>query len=261
MKRKLIPTLLVTAAIPMSMVLMSNWNGPSLRSSGSPLSSAKTCAQTGCHAGTVNSGSGSLEISGLTEYTPGEKYTINVNVNDESSSKFGFQAIATDNDDKAVGTIAVVGKTEIQTIGGDDYVQHSEPGASGSFSFEWTAPSEDVGDITIYAAGNASNSDNTTSGDKIYSSSLTLKATETSIASIDESSIRVFPNPSQGTINVDFGQEDVQTIEVFNLAGSLVHTDQVVNQNNVKIDNLETGIYLLKATTTSGQFSKKIAVQ
>lgn len=261
MKRKLIPTLLATAAIPLSLFLISNGGGPQLRASGSPLSSGKTCAQAGCHAGTVNSGSGNLSIGGLTEYTPGEDYTITVAVNDEGSSKFGYQAIALDADDKSVGVIIESMGDEIQTVGSDKYVQHSSAASSGAFSFKWTAPSSDVGDITFYAAGNASNSDNATSGDNIYSAKLTVEATEVGISSAKETSFKVFPNPSTGNVTVDFGDEDVQNIEVFNMAGALVHADAISNATNVQIENLETGVYLLKATTPSGQLSEKLIVE
>ena len=261
MRRKLIPTLLVTAAIPISLILISNGAGPQLRASGSPISSAKTCAQNGCHAGTVNSGGGNLGISGLTDYTPGEKYTISVNVNDESGSKFGFQAIALDSDNKPIGTIAATTGTEIQTISGDDYVQHSAAAATGAFSFEWTAPATDVGEITFYAAGNAADGNGMSDKDNIYSAKLAVKATGTSIGSAQESSFDVFPNPSNGNITVDFGDEDVQMIEVFDLAGALVYTDVVTQGTNVQIRNLETGVYMLKATTTSGQLTEKLVVE
>ena len=41
------------------------------------------------------------------------------------------------------------------------------------WTFKWTAPTNDVGPITFYAAGNAANGDFSTSGDYIY----TQKAT------------------------------------------------------------------------------------
>jgi uncharacterized protein (TIGR03437 family) len=45
---------------------------------------------------------------------------------------------------------------------------------SASFEFDWTPPSADVGNITLYAAGNAANGNNQNTGDHIYTTSLDL---------------------------------------------------------------------------------------
>src|SRR5262249_353078 len=45
---------------------------------------------------------------------------------------------------------------------------------SGTYQFDWTPPATDVGNITVYVAGNAANGDLTTNGDHIYSTTYTL---------------------------------------------------------------------------------------
>jgi uncharacterized protein (TIGR03437 family) len=64
------------------------------------------------------------------------------------------------------------------------YMEHSLVGynatkgktTSATYEFDWTPPSSDVGDIVIYAAGNAANGDLTQNGDHIYTKSYTLSA-------------------------------------------------------------------------------------
>jgi uncharacterized protein (TIGR03437 family) len=43
-----------------------------------------------------------------------------------------------------------------------------------TFEFNWTPPSNDVGDIKLYAAGNAANGNNSDTGDHIYTTNITV---------------------------------------------------------------------------------------
>src|SRR6266542_4030036 len=67
--------------------------------------------------------------------------------------------------------------TQILTGGPDgtrQYIEHSFTGTfqdqrnGASWSFKWTAPAEDIGPVTMYAAGNQANNDGNNSGDQIY---------------------------------------------------------------------------------------------
>ena len=50
---------------------------------------------TSCHSGTVNSGDGEVNFTGLPDsYTPGETYSIGVTVTGSNDRGYGFQAIA-----------------------------------------------------------------------------------------------------------------------------------------------------------------------
>jgi uncharacterized protein (TIGR03437 family) len=60
------------------------------------------------------------------------------------------------------------------------YIEHSARGSSrnltgqGTYEFDWTPPATDVGNVTIYVAGNAANGDSTNLGDRIYTRSYPL---------------------------------------------------------------------------------------
>src|SRR5438128_772054 len=47
-------------------------------------------------------------------------------------------------------------------------------GAGNTFQFDWTPPATDVGNIILYAAGNAANGNDVETGDHIYTTTLTL---------------------------------------------------------------------------------------
>lgn len=139
---------------------------------------------TGCHSSfPVNSGDGMLSLEGITDYEPGETYTLTVNLDDDGQQRWGFQIIAKATDTNIIqGSFTITDPTHTRTNG--SYVNHNSAGTyngqqdGASWSFDWTAPQADVGDITFYFAGNAANGNFNTSGDYIYTESHTVSAVQ-----------------------------------------------------------------------------------
>ncbi len=78
-----------------------------------------------------------------------------------------------------------------------------------------------------------------------------------SILSISEISnreyIKVYPNPASNIINID--NTDIETVEIFNLSGKLILTER--NTNQINVETLSKGIYLLSIQTKNGLYSSK----
>jgi hypothetical protein len=241
--------------LALAATLLSNSNGPQAAVAGSPLEGGNDCTQ--CHGGTVNSGPGTLEVGGVEAYAPGETYTITVNVNDESSSKFGFQAIAVDENNNAVGTITPGTGSKTITSGGNEYVEHSSPSTSGAFTFEWTAPATDVGDITFYASGNASNGNNQVSGDNIYTNTLTATPTQVGIENkLTFNEVANIINLGNGSIQISaLNDQDIE-VEIYNLNG------QLISQSNQSVSNLDLGqgVFVVKAILSGNVYTQKVAL-
>ncbi len=145
---------------------------------------------TACHGSfPVNSGTGNMMISGLpANYKPNQQIPVTVTLNQTEAVVYGFQLTAVDSQGRKVGTFTLPAQTPPQTqiVEGivnnqpRDYVQHTSSGIiptqfdTKSWTFTFTAPSQRVGKIGFYAAGNAANSDGGPDGDYIYT---TAKAT------------------------------------------------------------------------------------
>jgi len=177
-------------------------NGPSPSFTAAPyLPECPDCPKenncTACHSGAQpNTGPGSVSISGLpASYLPGQEVPITVTVADESAVIYGFQMVAIDQNGANAGTISVpaANPQPLQVISGfvngneRRYVEHTLQGVvptqfgSKSWTFNWTAPSERIGMLRFYAAGNGANSDSGTGGDNIYlSAAATLSGTSIS---------------------------------------------------------------------------------
>ena len=141
-----------------------------------------TCAQSGCHVGTANSGQGSVSVAfpnGLT-YAPGVKQHLVVTIADSAATQqsWGFQLTARSatNPQSQAGTftptdtytqVLCASSSLIQGSCGSSaplaYIEHTLAGVqkalghSGSwtYEFDWTPPASSSGNITIYLAGNA----------------------------------------------------------------------------------------------------------
>jgi uncharacterized protein (TIGR03437 family) len=171
----------ILAVIPV--LIYAYATGPDPRNTGAP--GDTTCSQSGCHLGTVNPPGASVSIAfaGDLTYTPGVKQTLTVTVAPVGASKdYGFQAsVRSAGKDSykttQAGTFSFTDKNlqvlcEDGTLRGNsgckasaqlEFIEHGGGGSSASsknsWTFDWTPPATDVGDIKIYVAGNAGNGD------------------------------------------------------------------------------------------------------
>ena len=96
---------------------------------------------------------------------------------------------------------------------------------------------------------------------------ISLVATSLSSPSFDLANFSVYPNPSNGVINVKFQTENNTRIslELFDLTGrrvynSIFESAETVFDNSVNIGNVANGIYLLKATQGNRSTTKRIII-
>ena len=133
---------------------------------------------TDCHGGNaINAPGGSFSISGVpANYTPGgPAIPITVTISKSGQSRWGFElAVRARANTAQAGTLAVVGSTtRIQVSTNIQYISQTssstQSGAPmGTWTFNWTPPATNVGEVAFSAAGNAANGNGATTGDFIY---------------------------------------------------------------------------------------------
>lgn len=139
-----------------------------------------TC--TSCH--NANGQTGQAAIIAPATYVPGQTYTITVqnSTNDASRRSWGFELTSLTTSNTAAGTYAnTTSFTRIRTgtVSGGvrNYVTQTLAGifpnqANGStWTFSWTAPATNVGNITHYAAALHGDNGGDDSGDQTYTTS------------------------------------------------------------------------------------------
>lgn len=148
---------------------------------------------TSCHTGTaIKSGAlyDSVKFSlgrSKLEYIPDSTYTVTISYSDNNQNKYGFQTVALLNSNgKNAGSMTITNSTKTtrltKSVSGSvrQYVTHTSAGVIGSggkisWTFEWRAPSANVGNIKFYVAVNSSNRNSKSSGDKIIEKAFEIK--------------------------------------------------------------------------------------
>lgn len=222
---------------------------------------------TGCHGGTENTGPGSLELilSDTTFiYTPGEIFDAKVIIRQPGRDKFGFVGLAlNDFDNSTIGSFTLDDEVRTRKFmdGSRKYVSHTPCGAdatppdSTSWTFHWQAPATNVGEITLYLAGLASNHSHSLAGDDTYTLSVHLVPDSTVLkvdAFLSPYKLRVWPTPAVDFIFYELeNYRDDQVVnftEIWSANGCLIST-VAQSQNEISVSDLVPGIYHLRLYT------------
>lgn len=144
-----------------------------------------TCGS--CHGGNNNPNNNGNFLrlnfnNNTSSYTPSQTYNVTISNlgTNGNNTRNGFRAVVLNSSNSSVGTFAEVqqsaANTGIVTIGTRSYIQHaSATSLINSWSFQWTAPATNIGDVTFYVAsitGNGSGS----SGDILYVDTFIIRA-------------------------------------------------------------------------------------
>ncbi|MFM2207943.1 MAG: hypothetical protein RL213_1918 [Bacteroidota bacterium] len=144
---------------------------------------------TSCHTSfPLNSAGGSVTLNNPNMpgnvYTPGQTYSMSLTVARTGVNLFGFGLEALNAAGQNAGTLNVTDAASTQiknaTVTGISRrnLVHTAGGGSGAgsktFNFSWTAPAIGTGTVTFYFAGNCVNGNTLSSGDYVYTGSLSL---------------------------------------------------------------------------------------
>lgn len=77
---------------------------------------------------------------------------------------------------------------------------------------------------------------------------------------VGKETISIFPNPSNGDVNVVLTSTEDAQIAIFNMVGEVVYSNNTLSSTNMKIDmsNKANGVYFVKVSTAKGITTKKI---
>ena len=253
-----------------------------------------TCSQSGCHgagAGGLadNAGPGSVSITTNpafvnNTYEPNKSYSVTVTVNQVGCSYFGFDFEALDatkpftsiTTNNSIGTLSTnvnfpdVSVAPYLGLKGNSNAYHNTPVTTtdkAEFTFNWKAPAS--GTVSMYAAGNAANENNTADkGDNVYKTSL-LNLTPVLVSGIEngdlQAGVKVYPNPVTDivTVSFDLKSDEEVSFAVMNSTGVVVKTiTKKLTAGAVKtsldLSTLEKGNYILVLNTSSAQALTKL---
>lgn len=172
---------------------------------GSPLSGGVTCSA--CHSGGTGTTTISVQVlngaTPITQYTPGQTYTITATVINANQPEFGFQLVALKSGNAQAGNFGAPStmNSQITTISTRQYFEHNGASSTGVFTTTWTAPASGFGNVTFYAVGNGVDGTGSQTGDKV-SSPITLTLTELVATTINYTNTAYCANASDPTPSI-----------------------------------------------------------
>ena len=204
-------------------------------------------------------------------YEAGVTYQLRVSIAaDAGAQVYGFQAVAlTGADNDQAGSFTAGAGTQVISLGGRDYIEHSERSNSSTFEVDWTAPNSGLGDIRFYAAGVAANNAAGSGGDGavFLNDPVILQDMSVSTNDIPElaAALKVFPNPVQEQLNVqlDLDNGTLANFRLVNATGqTLLQQQQELaegrNNTSFNVADLPAGQYWLEVT--DGERASRTAV-
>jgi hypothetical protein len=264
---------LVTVCLMFSNALTTDADGntsaaPAART-GSPGDGANC---TSCHAGTASTAAGLITSNiPATGYIPGQTYTITASITQAGKTKFGFEISPQTSTGVKKGTLVVTNSTATQLVSTGKYITHKSAGTSFStgtatWTFNWIAPVAGSGNFTFYGAFNITNASGTSSGDIIKLSTLPVIEDLTPAATGVENiafaeTITVYPNPVEDQLHIANASDSGEpvTISIINISGQVVKNFTEVSFNSaINVEDLATGLYVLRIETEKGVAVKKI---
>jgi hypothetical protein len=191
---------------------------------------------TACHSTfPLNSGSGSLVVTDLGSWEPGQTYDLTVTLADPDASRWGFEFTVLDQGGSRAGTLASLdANTQVSSTASRDYAKQtsagSQPGTpdQASWTVRWTAPDAGSGDLTLYMAANAANGNSAASGDRIYAINSTWSEGTTSPApmpALAGADLKAnYPNPfnPRTTLAFELASDQQVALNIYSLDGRLV---------------------------------------
>ena len=198
---------------------------------------------TGCHAGTINSGTGTAAITSdipINGYVIGNTYTITLTGVKANCTKFGFELTAENGNSKS-GDFMITDNTT-KLVNSNNAVTHKTSGTSGnttkSWNMNWTPTANSNGNTTFYSSLIFSNANTNNNGENVFTAALSVNEEVVNGISDNTTQTPFTYNSITKTI------ETKHTILVYDISGKLVLTTK---EKSTTISHLKNGIYILKS--------------
>ena len=232
---------------------------------------------TACHSGSVQADNGfnSITIEDgngvVTDYTPGSTYTVTVAMS-TTNVKNGFEITAFDPANAMAGTFTVTDATNTKQVGtAKKYITHKLAGtALNTWSFNWTAPATNVGDVTFYLATNETNANSGSGGDVIRLTQFPIGSTASLKENTDKYEVNVGFNPTTNGLQVVMESRITgeASINIVDLNGKSVQFEQLGDvakgKNGYSVllkNNLPAGTYIANIAVNNNFVTKKFVIQ
>lgn len=239
---------------------------PPVANTGAP--GETTCQQSNCHSG--GSFTGTVTLTGLPDTVLADS-TYDLTITETSNAvNAGFQTTCLDGANKFMGTFTAGTGVNIgsQPSSGRKYARQSNQkslsGGSVSWTWKWKAPAAlTAGDsIKFYSSMLAANGNGGNSGDNVLSHAhkVYFKAKTTANENVIDSQEVFTTQSTSGGVQVHILRSIPAQVQVINGGGVTLHQRTTTGAEQLTIEGLIPGIYLVAVTQEGKTYARKVFV-
>jgi hypothetical protein len=237
-------------------------SNPNLGLTGAP--GEANCTQ--CHSGSTQSAAGNVNLTAPSEYMVGQTYNIEIGVIGNAVN--GFEMTILDGNGIKAGSLTAGGLSSVASSGGKEYIRHSTK--TGFWTFTWTAPAADMGDLTAYYAVAKTDNGGTSSNDVIYlGQHVIASATTNGVSDYEkqDTKINMFFNGNSEELVVKYNLTKKANIQlnISDLSGKLIKTTDLGQKSfgphteNIDLTDVQAeGIYFVSLFVNNNVYNRKV---
>mgnify|MGYP003652332736 CR=1 FL=1 len=238
-------------------------SNPNLGLTGAP--GEGNCTQ--CHnSSTAQSAVGNVSLTAPNEYIVGQTYLFEIGMTTNANN--GFEMTILDGNDNKAGSFTAGTSTSVATQSGREYIRQTAK--SGFWTFNWTAPNTNMGDLTAYYVVNKSNNNGSNQLDTIYlGQQIITSALTNGISEYEkqDKKIKMFFNEANAELNVKYNlnKKSRILIQIHDLSGRLVDNYEIGMKSmgghteKLKMNEIQSsGIYFVSIFVNNNVYSRKI---
>jgi sugar lactone lactonase YvrE len=77
---------------------------------------------------------------------------------------------------------------------------------------------------------------------------------------IKNNQLNIYPNPAQNNFTIETNANEKQTLQLFDVNGKLVLTQNIIDKTTIDVGNLNAGVYSLNITNSQAVLTKKLVI-
>lgn len=81
------------------------------------------------------------------------------------------------------------------------------------------------------------------------------------VPEIEKTNPTVYPNPATNNFTVNLGNDEKANIQLFNIVGQQVYSENITGSTQVNVANLHSGVYMLKINQNGKSYTTKVVVK
>ncbi len=144
------------------------------------------------------------------------------------------------------------------TITLDNFAPQIATGGTATFTGVSETPAPGIS-YTIELQGYETINDNViVDGDE----HIDINLSSTNISETQNNAISIYPNPTNGIINLEFADNKIQTLKILDITGKMIFEKATINKKEtIDLSGFGNGVYFIKIQTDKEIFSQKLIIQ